>query len=150
MFGKHRGQERRPSCPLFKKILRDSNPLENLFKKIVVDLRRKNGCHKVVKVSMTCWDLQMEAHVTQLSFAWGTAGPCTIALRCWRRECVLGTSSSGFPPATYTIEATCKQNRTPWLCTVFPTRSISYGLIVAALLWKMDVLIFFSPGTAVK
>lgn len=40
MFYKHKGDEMRLSCLLFKKISLDSNPLESLFKKIVVSVEK--------------------------------------------------------------------------------------------------------------
>lgn len=124
------GGKRGDLLVLFQKILLDSSLLENLFKKTVVCFCGKNGCCKDVKVSMTCRDVQMEVQVTRLSSAWGTAVPCTTALRCRRRECVFGTSSHGLPPATYYWGRLQTRQDSLTVSAVFITHSLLYGLVV--------------------
>jgi len=91
----------------------------------------------------------MEVQVVQLSSAWGTAVACTIALRFQTRECVFCTVHLVFYlPHVLLRQLTIKTGLHD--CTVFTKHSLLYGLVVAALIWKMGVLISSSPGTAVK
>lgn len=134
------------SVPCLRKILLDSNPLENLFKKLWFICVEKDSC---CQGWHDLWDLQMEVQVVHLQSAWRAAPLGTIALRCWRREGVFGTSSPWFPPALYYWGISQAGQGSLAVCAVLITHKPLYGLVVAALLWKMGVLIVCLQGTMV-